>query len=137
MFSNILVPVDLDHADTLETALTVAADLARLYEASVCLAGVVSTAPGASAHNPTEYAARLNSFASDQTGKRGIGFTAKVMISHDPAVDLDDQLKQAAEEIGADLVVMASHVPGFRDHFFSSKAGYLANHLGISVFIVR
>lgn len=137
MFKHIMVPVDLGHADKLDKALAIAADLARLYNASLTVAGVVSTAPGPVGHNPAEYAARLGDFAQAQTDKRGIACKPLALTSHDPAVDLDQRLKQAAEETGTDLVVMASHVPGFRDHFFGSNAGYLATHLGISVFIVR
>jgi len=43
----------------------------------------------------------------------------------------------AAKEAGCDLVVMASHVPGFREHILSSNAGYVASHAPISVFVVR
>lgn len=137
MFKHIMVPVDLDHADKLDKALKTAADLARLYNATLTVAGVVSTAPGHGVHNPAEYEARLGGFAQAQTDKHGIAFKPLVMTSHDPAVDLDLRLKQAAGEAGTDLVVMASHVPGFRDHFFGSNAGYLATHMSISIFIVR
>ncbi|MCC0030523.1 MAG: universal stress protein [Brucellaceae bacterium] len=60
-----------------------------------------------------------------------------IEIAHDPAIDLDEALEKACKEIGADLVVMASHVPGFGDHFRSSNAGYLSAHSSISVFVVR
>ncbi|MDF1607251.1 universal stress protein [Hoeflea sp. YIM 152468] len=137
MFKRIMVPVDLDHADKLDKALAAAADLARLYNASLTVAGVISTAPGHGVHNPAEYQARLAEFARDQTDKRGVAFEPMALTSHDPAVDLDVRLQQAAKEGGIDLVVMASHVPAFRDHFFGSNAGYLVTHLGISVFVVR
>ncbi|MCY0094472.1 universal stress protein [Hoeflea ulvae] len=137
MFKHIMVPVDLDHADQLDKALAAAADLARLYSASVTVAGVASSAPGKSAHNPAEYQVRLQDFAQAQTEKHGVTFMPLAVTSHDPAVDLDIRLKQAAEETGTDLVVMASHVPSFRDHFFGSNAGYLATHMRISVFVVR
>lgn len=137
MYKNIMVPVDLSHADRLDKALATAADLARLYSARLHAVGVVATAPGPVAHDPVEFTAKLKSFCSDQSDRHGVTFEAVSMTSHDPAVDLDDRLKSAAEELNADLVVMASHVPTFRDHFFSSNAGYLATHVNISVFIVR
>ncbi|WP_322989031.1 MULTISPECIES: universal stress protein [unclassified Hoeflea] len=137
MYSKIMVPVDLTHAVQLEKALTTAADLAKLYNSSVTIVGVAGAEPGPVSHNPKEFAAKLDAFASDQSVRHGVTFAAMAKTSHDPAVDLDFRLKEAAEELGADLVVMASHVPGFLDHFFSSKAGYLASHVGISVFIIR
>ncbi len=137
MYKTILIPVDLEHTETLEKALTTGADLAKHYHAELYAVGVTHAAPGAVAHNPREYGEKLEAFAADQTAKHGVDFKAKAMVSHDPAVDLDDRLKQAASEIGADLVVMGSHVPGFLDHIFASRAGYLASHTSLSVFVVR
>lgn len=137
MYNSIMIPVDLEHSETLEKALATGADLAKHYQTELYVVGVTHAAPGVVAHNPAEYAQKLEAFAADQTAKYGVDFKAKSMISHDPAVDLDDTLKQAGSEIGADLVVMASHVPGFFDYIFSSRAGYLASHTSMSVFVVR
>ena len=62
---------------------------------------------------------------------------AKAVTSHDPAVDIDDTLEKAADEIGADLVIMASHIPGMMEYVIASRAGYLASHSSRSVFVVR
>lgn len=137
MYKSILIPVDLEHVDELEKALAIGADLAKHYGASLHAISVTHAAPGAVAHNPSEYARKLEAFAADQTAKYGVDFRAKVMISHDPAIDLDDTLERAAAEIGTDLIVMASHVPGFFDYIFASRAGYLASHTSLSVFVVR
>ena len=137
MYKTIMIPVDLEHSDQLKKALSTGADLAKHYDAEVFTVSVTSSAPGAVAHNPSEYAQKLEAFAAEQTAVYGVPFKAKTMVSHDPAVDLDDTLKKAGSEIGADLVVMASHVPGFIDYIFASRAGYLASHSELSVFIVR
>lgn len=137
MYKSIMIPVDLEHTDKLEKALATGADLGKLYQAKLHVVGVTHAAPGAVAHNPSEYAQKLEAFAADQTAKHGIELGVKAMVSHDPTVDLDDTLKQAASEIGADLVVMASHIPGFFDYIIASRAGYLASHTSLSVFVVR
>jgi nucleotide-binding universal stress UspA family protein len=137
MYQKIMIPVDLAHADKLEKALATSTDLAKLYNGELFVVGVTSSAPGVVAHNPTEYAQKLEAFAAEQTKQRGVPFAAKAVTSPDPAIDLDDALKATAAEIGADLVVMASHVPGFMEHIIASRAGYLASHTGISVFVVR
>jgi len=137
MFKKILVPTDLAHADKLDKALQVAGDLSKHYGAEVVLVGISVSAPTSVAHNPAEYAEKLQAFAAKQSEKWGAGFTARPVASHDPARDLDQTLAQQVEEIGADLVVMASHVPGLASHVFSSKAGYLASHSSVSVFVVR
>ena len=137
MYKTIMVPVDLEHPDQLKKALATGADLAKHYDAELYAVGVTSSAPGALAHNPSEYAERLEAFADQQTSLHGVRLQAKAMVSNDPAVDLDDTLKKAGSEIGADLVVMASHVPGFLDYIFAPRAGYLASHSDLSVFVVR
>ncbi|GHD56421.1 universal stress protein UspA [Thalassobaculum fulvum] len=137
MYKSILVPVDLEHADRLEKALATAADLSKHYRIPVCYVGVTASTPGRVAHTPQEYAGKLEAFGQAQADKHGIAATTKTCVSHDPAVDLDTTLMQAIEDVGADLVVMASHVPGLPEHIFATNAGYLANHASVSVFVIR
>ena len=47
------------------------------------------------------------------------------------------RLVELADRVDADLIVMASHIPGLADYVFSSNAGYLASHSKLSVFVVR
>ena len=137
MYQKIMVPVDLRHTEKLNKALTTAADLAKLYNAALQLVAVTVTNPTEVAHNPKEFAAKLEAFAAAETAKHGVAFGAHALTSPDPAIDLDERLGREANDIGADLIVMASHVPGFAEYIFSSNAGYLASHAKISVFIVR
>ncbi|MCB9946489.1 MAG: universal stress protein [Rhodospirillaceae bacterium] len=137
MYKHIMVPVDLAHADRLDRALTTAADLAKHYGIPLTYVGVTATTPGAVAHNPEEFQAKLDRFAQAQGLKHGLRPDMVAYTSHDPAVDLDQTLMKAIDETQADLVVMASHVPGLADHLFASNAGHLAMHAKISVFVVR
>lgn len=137
MYRSIMVPVDLEHAQALHKALGTAAGLARQFGATVTYVAVSSSAPGAVAHNPEEFAGRLAAFASDEGRRFGIETSSLACISHDPTADLDRTLLKAAEELLADLIVMASHVPGVAEHIFASHAGYVASHAETSVFVVR
>ncbi|MEQ8814396.1 MAG: universal stress protein [Thalassobaculum sp.] len=137
MYKSILVPVDLEHADRLEKALETAADLSKHYRIPVCYVGITAATPGRVAHTPQEFAGKLEAFGKDQAARHGIDASTRMVVSHDPAVDLDDSLMQAIADTGADLVVMASHVPGLPEHIFASNAGYLANHASVSVFVIR
>lgn len=137
MFSKIMVPMDLVHADRQIAALAVAADLALHYKAQVVYAAVTAPTPGPMGHNPEEFAANLAEFAMAQSAAHGIDASGHAIVSHDPAVDLDSALLKAREEIGADLVVMASHVPGVGDYLLPSHGGRMATHAGVSVMIVR
>lgn len=137
MFKKIMVPVDLRHVDQISKAIAVAADLAQHYAAEVHLVGVTQSGPTEVARTPKQYAERLATFAADQSNTYGCAFRAHTEISHDPAIDLDRVLQDAAESLGADLVVMASHIPGFAEYVFASNAGYLASHARMSVMVVR
>ena len=137
MFNHILAPVDLAHVDRLGRALEVAADLARHYGVDVTYVAVTSPQPGEVAHNPEEYEKKLKAFADEQSKAHGQTAHARLMVSHDPAVDLDTKLTAALEEIGADLVVMATHIPGLVDYIWPSHGGKFASHTDASVMLVR
>ena len=137
MFSKIMIPVDLRHTDRMDKAIAVAAEIAKQHGSEAHLVGVTQSQPSEIAHNPAEFGEKLANFAADVSEKKGVTFAPHTEISHDIRLDLDDVLARAAKSIGADLIVMASHVPGFADHIFASNAGYLASHASMSVFVVR
>lgn len=137
MYASIIVPVDLAHAEGLEKALKTAADLAKHYAAPITYLGVTSALPGSVGHNPAEYQTMLETFAAGEARKYGIQSTAHIVLSHDPSVDLNAALLRAIHDSGADLVVMASHIPGIIEHLFSSHAGWIASHAKVSVMVVR
>jgi len=137
MYSKIMVPVDLAHVDRLEKALVTAADLSRHYNVPLCFVGVTAEAPTEVAHNPQEYAQKLKAFGDELSQRLGLIVETAAYPSHDPTVQLDQTLINAAKEHDADLIVMASHVPGMPDHIFSSHAAAVASRAEISVFVVR
>jgi nucleotide-binding universal stress UspA family protein len=137
MFHKIIFPVDLAHTDSLEKALTVAADLSKQYGAPIVALGVTATTPGAVAHTPQEYAEKLAAYAKEAGARTGASITQKVVTAADPSIDIDNRIMAEARELEADLVVMASHVPGMAERLFASRSGYLAAHADISVFVVR
>jgi len=137
MYAKIMTPVDLGHVETLDRALRTTADLARHYGAPVVYVGVTAQTPGPVAHTPKEFAGKLDAFAAQQAQANGIEAAAHAVVSHDPAVDVDDALMKALDETGADLVVMASHVPTLADYVWPSNGGKIAQHAKASVFVVR
>lgn len=137
MFTKIMTPVDLAHIDHLEKALRITADLSKHYRIPVCYVGVTAATPSAVAHTPEEYAAKLSEFARQQAADHEIEASSRAYTSHDPAIDLDNALLKAVAETGADLVVMASHLPNVTDYVWPSHGGQLASHSGASVLLVR
>ena len=137
MYSKLIIPVDLKHVDQMDKALSVSAEIGKLFGATLHIVGVTSTAPSETARTPDTFNEKLTAYANVKSEAFGAIFEAHTEVSHDPSVDLDDVLQKAAKTIGADLIVMASHIPGFAEHFVSSNAGYVASHSPISVFVVR
>lgn len=137
MFSKIMVPVDLVHKDTLAKALDVAGDMAKHYGASIDVVSVGGELPSELGHNPHEFGDRLQGFADELREKYDVTVKADPLMAHDPAVETTAELMKAIDKVGADLVIMASHEPGFFEHIFSSHGGYIAQHAKCSVFVVR
>ena len=137
MYRKIAVPVDLFHIDQITRALDVAGDLARHYGASLHFIGVTAETPTPIAHNPAEFAQKLEAFAAEQAERLGVEATHSAHASTDPAIDIDKTLLRAIRESAADLVVMASHVPGISDYLWGSHGGHISSHADISVLLVR
>lgn len=137
MFTKIMVPVDLRHVDQMDKALVVASDMVKERGAEAVLVGVTQSSPTEVAPSPEAFEQKLAAFAADRSAALGATFSSRAEISHDVAVDLDMALGRAAEAIGADLIVMASHKPGLAEYVLASNASYLAAHSPLSVFIVR
>ncbi len=137
MFKKIMTPVDLAHLKDLQRSLKCSADLAKLYGAEVVFVGVTTPTPSSLAHTPEEYAKKLDAFAEEQAGALGIKASAQMVIGHDPTTDVDDALLRATRDTGADLVVMASHMPNVLDYIWPSNGGKIAEHAKCSVLVVR
>lgn len=137
MYTNIMVPVDLTKLEELERALQVAADMAKLYGAEIHYVSVTPEAPSELGKRPSDFASKLEDFASQQATLHGVKTRSHPVTAHDATADLNKTLSSAGDEIGADLIIMASHIPGFLDHIFRSHGGYVATHSDLSVFLVR
>lgn len=137
MYRKIMVPVDLAHLPQIAKAIDTAADLARLYGASIAFVSVTAETPSAIAHNPVEFAQTLEAFARSEATRLGVETSARAYTATDPTIDIDRTLIGAVEDTGADLVVMASHKPGVADYFWAAHGARLATNTAISVFLVR
>ncbi len=137
MFSKIMVPVDLAHRDALVKAVDLACSMARDHKAEICFVSVSGELPSEIARSSAEYGEKLQEFADRIAEEYGISAKALNLASSDPQAEVDRKLLDAIEDIGADLVVMASHQPGLMEYIFSSHGGYIAAHARVSVFVVR
>ncbi|HSP00935.1 MAG TPA: universal stress protein [Thioalkalivibrio sp.] len=137
MFKKIMVPVDLAHLDALDKPLTVAADLARHYEAALYYVGVTTSQPSAVARTPEDYEKKLKAFAMSHAPDNGHEPTACVYNSHDPVTVLYNIILKAIKDVGADLVIMGTHLPKHLDVLMPANGSKVAAHTAASVFLVR
>ena len=138
MCTRILVPVDLNNASKLTKALGIAAKMAREHDATVVYAGVVDAVPTPSTKTEDQLAKEaLDSFAAEQAREHGIKTADHIALRRDLHLNVGSELIQSAKDTDCDMIVMASHVPGFVDHILSSNAGYVASHAPMSVYVVR
>jgi nucleotide-binding universal stress UspA family protein len=139
VFNKMMVPVDLEHIEALKKSLQVAAELAQRYAIEVVYVGITGIAAGSAAKTPEAYAKDLELFAKQQAELHDISASAEALACVDLAADKDSRLLQAAMDCQADLIVMASHVPGIADrlHLIGSNAAWMVRHSEVSVFVVR
>ena len=137
MYSKILLPIDLAHADKMDKAIVTAVEVAKAHDAHLTMMGVSGEEPGPAGHDPKEYAANLEAFVDAQSKRHGIPIAALARVSVDVPAELPALLEKEAQEHGFDVIVMASHAPGLLDHIFTSNAGHVATHSAVSVFGIR
>lgn len=137
MFGQIAVPVDLENRDKLDKALRLAAEESKHHNAPVTYIGITPETATEAGHNPDEYKANLRALAQEQADKHGIKTDAYAIVSTDPSAQLEKNLLNAFREIGADLVIMASHKHNWLDSLITSNAGRIARDADISVLVVR
>ncbi|WP_371227636.1 universal stress protein [Roseovarius sp. 2305UL8-3] len=137
MFTHIMVPIDLAEKDSWNHATLVACDLAEHFSAKITLVSVSGGIQGKVSHSTQEYGRRLAVYAHELATEHGVEVGSMNYGVPDPSVEVDQKLLQAIAELEIDLVVMASHRPGWVEYFVNSHGGRLASHAPISVFVVR
>lgn len=139
MISKILVPLDIDAEKSGAEAIAFAKKLAVEDGAQIVLLHVKELVPGyVASHLPDDF----NKMSTDTAHKnlsaaaaaQGLGDTADVVIRDgNPSAEILDY----AKDTGADLIVIASHNPGFGDYFLGSTAARVVRHAHCSVLVLR
>lgn len=137
MFRKILVAIDLDEPTSWARALPVALALARMSGAHLTLGTVVTDWEAvADQWSPAAYrerleTARLRLFAL-AAGWRDQPHEALVAGGH-----VAQGILELAARAEADLILLASHRPGLRDHLLGGNAAHVVKHAPCSVLVVR
>ncbi|WP_167853455.1 universal stress protein [Roseovarius aestuariivivens] len=137
MFKHIMVPVDMAHEENMDRAAKAAADLAKLYDAKLTFVSISGGPLSGKEHSSKSEPQLLEDYAKSQAEEHGVAIDTHTLDSHDVSVEVDRKLLEAIEKMGSDLVVMATHQPGWLDYLVNSHGGRLASHAPISVMVVR
>lgn len=137
MFNHIMIPVDLHMPPEVRKATALAAEIAKWQNARITIVSVTGTQPGDATQSDASIARELSDLAGGLAQQSGAKVETRNIHSVDVAAEVDGDLMRAAEDIGADLIVVGTHAPRITDYIFSSHAGHLAQHAKVSVFVVR
>jgi len=141
MFSTILVPIDLAEPESSGRALKVAIGLATDYNATMHVVTVVPDMgmsivggyfpKGFEQKALDDTKARLKQYLEDVVPS---GVETKGHVIHGA---IYQQILAIADDLGADLIVMASHRPAMRDYLLGPNAARVVRHAKQSVMVVR
>lgn len=136
MFKTILVPVDIGHAENSNQIISIAAKNAD-NDARIILLNVVEDIPKwAAAELPDGFQEKSVREARQQLDEiaaaSDFDTETDVRIGHPYHTILD-----TVGEVGADLIVIASHQPGLQDYLLGSTAAKVVRHAKCSVLVVR
>jgi universal stress protein F len=136
MYKNIIVGIDLSHGEAGLELITRAASLID-EGGTIRLVHVLEDVPSyIAAELPRDLNDRRQAEARVELGllTRDLpGNCVSEVRTGAPA----SQVLQAAEDHGADLIMIASHRPGLSDYFIGSTAARVVRHAQCSVLITR
>ncbi len=142
MYKKIFVPIDLTQESSWQQALPVAVKMARESNAELAVFTVVPdllmTLVGP--FLPEDYQVNMVK-ETEQNLKELLAqevpkdVTALPYVRHGKRVYR--QILTAADELGADLIVLASHRPENKDYLLGPNAAQVVRHAHQSVFVIR
>lgn len=141
MYSNILLAIDLGHADSWAKSLPTAVEYAQKFGSRLHLVSVVPDfgmsivggyfPQGYEKKALEEAGGRLKSFVADHVPE---DIDARPHIAHGRSYD---EILSAAKKLAADLIVIGSHQPGTETYFLGSTASRVVRFATCSVLVVR
>ncbi|MGE0357762.1 MAG: universal stress protein [Burkholderiales bacterium] len=140
MFKDVLLAIDLNEPGSWKRALPAALELCKADAATLHVITVMpSIDPSISPYFPEDANRKMLKRAADELR----AFVAKEVPAGVRTQDIVAQgsiyreILTAAEEVGADIVVMASHKPDVTDYLLGANAAHVVRHCPRSVMVVR
>lgn len=141
MFKKILVPVDIDQESSWTLALPAAERMAADYGAELHVIVVLPTMGMSVVGSffPPDFENKALASAREAltdivTKNATSPDTIKIHVAHGT---IYEEIIEAANKLGSDLIVMASHRPELKDYLLGPNAARVVRHAKQSVFVVR
>lgn len=141
MYKEILLPIDLNHIDSQGKAVATAIALARAFEGRLHVQTIVPDFGMSivATYFPEDFESKAR-----ENAKQALHDFAKRNLPEDLPVQhivghgtIYQEILRCAKEIGADLIVMASHRPDLEDYLIGPNASRVTRHADCSVLVVR
>jgi len=134
MYNTILVPIELSHPDLGRNMLAIARQAGGSQCRIVALYVAADIPPFVAVELPDGMLKTMIASARDEIAPLAAEAGAKYEVrSGHPS----QKILEFAEEIGADLIVIASHRPGLQDYFLGSTAARVVRHAQCDVLVKR
>ena len=140
MFRSIVVPIDVAHRSSWQFALPQAIELAAAGKAKLTVVTVVRELSAMFEGVRFEFQLeRLISDAREKLAQIVAEFETHGLVVNQRVLfgSIGAEIRSAATEAGADLIVMASHRPEMRDYLIGPNAAYVAQNATCSVLVLR
>ena len=136
MYKKIIIPIDLAHKER-AGAMIAAAKAVADADTTFHLVHIIDQIPSYVAsqlpENIHQDRQRMAATGLDEIAASA-GVVAETVTAHGHAAD---NILRLAEERSADLIIIASHKPGFQDYLIGSTAGRVVRHSKCSVLVIR
>ena len=140
-FQRILLPIELGEPSSWEKALPVAVDICRKYDAKLDVLTVIPDVgmPVVGSFFPPDFEKKARAKAEEEL-KAWLDEHVPDDVEAEGHVSVGTiyhKIIRAAEKLGSDLIVMASHRPRMSDYLLGPNAARVVRHAPVHVFIVR
>ncbi|MDX1486040.1 MAG: universal stress protein [Alphaproteobacteria bacterium] len=141
MYKTILIPIDLDQESSWQRALPIAVEYSQIFgsrlHAATVLPDLGSGVVGS--YFPPDFEEKAGAEARDKLEalvreKVPSNIDVTCHVVHGTAYE---EILCLADDIGADLIVMASHRPELKDYLIGPNAARVVRHAKVSVLVVR
>lgn len=139
MYKEILLAIDLEDENSWRKAVPTAVEYARAFGSRVHVATVVPEFGMVRQYFPDDYEDKLKESVKTRLHE----FTARNIPKEIPVQHviahgtIYQEIIKAADEVNADLIIMASHRPELGDYLLGPNASRVVRHSTRSVLVVR